>query len=124
MGVVYHTHYLVWCEIGRTDFIRQFGERYADLEQQGLFLVVAEASIRYVGAARYDDTIRVETWIEAVQSRALTFGYAITRADGNEPKPLARATTKLIALDEHGATRALPRELIERFRETLASDPA
>ncbi|MGH7504351.1 MAG: acyl-CoA thioesterase, partial [Longimicrobiales bacterium] len=82
MGVVYHTHYLVWCEIGRTDFIRQFGVRYADLERQGLFLAVAEATIRYTGAARYDDAIRVETWIEAVRSRTVTFGYAILREDG------------------------------------------
>jgi acyl-CoA thioester hydrolase len=124
MGVVYHTHYLVWCEIGRTDFIRQFGVRYADLERQGLFLAVAEARIRYVGAARYDDPIRVDTWIEAVQSRALTFGYAIARTGGEDAKLLARATTKLIALDAHGATRALPSELLERFRATLAVDPA
>src|SRR5690606_1798658 len=71
MGVVYHTHYLVWCEIGRTDFIRQLGVSYAELERQGLFLAVAEANIRYAGSARYDDPIRVETWLDAVQSRMI-----------------------------------------------------
>ena len=36
MGVVYHTHYLVWCEIARTDYIRQFGASYAELERDEL----------------------------------------------------------------------------------------
>ena len=31
MGVVYHTNYLVWCEVGRTDFIRRRGMSYADI---------------------------------------------------------------------------------------------
>ncbi|HUP88737.1 MAG TPA: thioesterase family protein, partial [Longimicrobiales bacterium] len=64
MGVVYHTHYLVWCEIGRTDYIRQFGVTYAELEEQGILLAVADAQIRYIASARYDDLINVETWLE------------------------------------------------------------
>jgi acyl-CoA thioester hydrolase len=124
MGVVYHTHYLVWCEIGRTDFIRRLGVSYAELERQGLFLAVADATIRYAGAARYDDPIRVGTWVEAVRSRMITFRYEIVRDDGASPQPLATAATTLIALDKNGATRALPPELLERFRALLSADPA
>jgi acyl-CoA thioester hydrolase len=123
MGVVYHTHYLVWCEIGRTDYIRRLGVSYAELERQGLFLAVAEASIRYAGAARYDDPIRVETWVDAVQSRMITFRYEIVHDADGAARPLASAVTKLVALDRHGATRALPPELLERFRALLAADP-
>src|SRR5690606_23291045 len=33
MAIVYHTNYLVWFEIGRTDFVRQVtGRRYAEWE--------------------------------------------------------------------------------------------
>ena len=35
MGVVYHANYLVWCEMGRTDFIRRRGMSYADMEGSG-----------------------------------------------------------------------------------------
>ena len=35
MGVVYHAEYLVWCEVGRTDFIRGLGLPYAELERRG-----------------------------------------------------------------------------------------
>ena len=47
MGVVYHAEYLVWCEVGRTDYIRSLGLPYAELERRGTALAVAEASIRY-----------------------------------------------------------------------------
>jgi acyl-CoA thioester hydrolase len=117
MGVAYHTHYLVWCEIARTDFIRQFGITYADMERDGFLLAVADAQVRYIASARYDDLIVVEAWLERVQSRLLTFGYEIFRA---EPEPrllLATAQTKLIAIDRSATPRVLPTELLDRFKD-------
>ena len=55
MGVVYHANYLIWCEVGRTDFIRARGMSYADIERAGIGLAVSELSARFHGAARYDD---------------------------------------------------------------------
>jgi acyl-CoA thioester hydrolase len=121
MGVAYHTHYLVWCEIARTDYIREFGRSYAELERDdGLLLAVAEANVRYAASAKYDDLITVEARLERVQSRLLTFTYQIFR---DEPQPrvlLATATTKLIALTPDGATRQLPSDLLTKFREANA----
>jgi acyl-CoA thioester hydrolase len=116
MGVVYHTHYLIWCEIGRTDFIRHFGVTYAELERQGLLLAVSEASVRYIGAARYDDLITVETWIERAQSRMLTFGYEIYRSEPEPKQLLASAVTKLIALDPNKSPRQIPQDVIAKFK--------
>ena len=121
MGVVYHTHYLVWCEIARTDYIRQFGASYAQLEAQGLLLAVAEANIRYAASAKYDDLITVECTLDRAQSRVLTFSYQVYR---DEPQPrmlLATATTRLIALTPQGTLRQLPPELLEKFRNAEAA---
>lgn len=121
MGLIHHPHYLEWCEIGRTDFIRNFGPSYAELEQGGLLLAVAEASVRYIASARYDDLITVETALERVQSRALTFTYHIYR---DQPVPrtlLATANTKLIALTREGTTRVLPADLVQIFRNAISS---
>jgi acyl-CoA thioester hydrolase len=115
MGVVYHTNYLVWCEIGRTDFIRASGSTYADLERRGVLLAVSEASVRYHSAARYDDLIRVETTLTAVRSRAVTFDYLITNGDTGER--LASARTALVSLDRRGRPAALP----DDFRQQLAA---
>ena len=115
MGVVYHANYLVWCEIGRTDFIRHVGVTYAELERRGVALAVSDASVRYHGAARYDDRIRVETRLAEVRSRAVTFQYLIFHADTGDR--LASARTALVSLDADGRPRALPPE----FRAQLDS---
>ena len=52
MGVVYHANYLVWCEVGRTELIRQRFASYAEVERAGVLLAVSEASLRFHAAAR------------------------------------------------------------------------
>jgi acyl-CoA thioester hydrolase len=120
MGVVYHTNYLVWCEIGRTDFIRASGLTYAELERRGVLLAVSEATIRYHAAARYDDLVRVETTLAAVRSRAVTFDYVIT--NGTTGERLASARTALVSLDGNGRPATLPddfRRQLERQQKVL-----
>lgn len=114
MGVAYHPQYLAWCEVGRTEFIRELGVSYAEIERMGVFLAVAEASVRYTTAARYDDPIRVETWLESVKSRALTFAYELYRED--PPATLATARTTLVSIDRAGRPRRLPDSVLALFR--------
>lgn len=117
MGVVYHANYLVWCEIGRTDLIRQLGKSYAELEREGVALAVIDASVRYHSAARYDDLIRVCTVLTDVRSRTVTFGYRIE--DATTGVRLASASTTLASLNGEGKLVALPddmRKLMEDAR--------
>jgi acyl-CoA thioester hydrolase len=118
MGVVYHTNYLVWCEIGRTELIRAVtGVSYAALEAQGVLLAVAELSIRYHGAARYDNLVRVRTSLAGARSRAVTFDYLITNAESGEK--LASARTVLIALDRAGKPVTMPDQLRQQLDAAL-----
>ncbi|HEV2150597.1 MAG TPA: thioesterase family protein [Longimicrobiaceae bacterium] len=119
MGVVYHANYLAWCDMGRTELIRALGKPYAELEREGIFLAVADASLRYHAPARYDDLVRVETWVEEVRSRTVAFAYLITRVDGTGPGRLVTARTTLIALDRAGATQKLPAHLVAALRGAL-----
>ncbi|HLH09766.1 MAG TPA: thioesterase family protein, partial [Terriglobales bacterium] len=78
MGVVYYANYLVWFEVGRTEFCRQHGFEYRDMEREdGLCIIVAEAQCRYKAPARYDDEILIKTRLTAVRRRVLVFGYEI-----------------------------------------------
>jgi acyl-CoA thioester hydrolase len=113
MGVVYHANYLVWCEVGRTEFIREMGASYAELERQGIVLAVADASLRFHGSARYDDLVRVETRLADVRSRAVTFDYLITHAEHGAR--LVSASTTLVSLDRSARPTALPAD----FRRLL-----
>ncbi|HET6701049.1 MAG TPA: thioesterase family protein [Gemmatimonadaceae bacterium] len=114
MGVVYHGNYLVWCEIGRTEHMRQFGVPYREMEERGVSLAVAEASIRYQKPARYDDLIRVETTLADVSSRTVTFDYAILNADSNDR--LATARTTLVSLDASSRVATIPAEFRPMLR--------
>jgi acyl-CoA thioester hydrolase len=110
MGVVYHANYLVWCEMGRTELIRQVaGVSYATLEAQGVALAVSELSIRYHGAARYDNRIRVKTSLADARSRSVTFDYLIANAESGER--LATARTVLVSLDKRGRPAVMPDDL-------------
>ena len=109
MGVVYHAEYLVWCEVGRTEFIRDRWRSYAELETRGVMLAVAEASLRYHAGARYDDLVRVETRLAELRSRTLRFSYDVRRAGSGER--LVSAATTLVAIDPAGRTVSLPSEL-------------
>jgi acyl-CoA thioester hydrolase len=114
MGVVYHANYLVWCEMGRTDFIRRCGVSYAEMERGGISLAVSELSARYHAAARYDDLIRVRTSLGEVRSRMISFDYLISNASTD--KRLVSAQTTLISLDPSGRPVALPAELRRLLR--------
>lgn len=114
MGVVHHSTYLLWCEVGRTDYIRELGTTYAEIERRGIYLAVADARVRYGAAAHYDDLIQVESWVDSLKSRTLTFAYEISRLEP-DPAPLARATTTLISIDDDGRPRRLPAEIASLF---------
>ena len=109
MGVVYHANYLAWCEVGRTELIRQRGRSYAEIERLGVGLAVSDAALRFHAPARYDDLIRVTTTLADVRSRSLRFDYAITHAEHGTR--LVTASTTLIGLDRDGRIARLPNAL-------------
>lgn len=79
MGVVYYSHYLVWFEAARTDFLKESGFAYSTMEEMGFFLPVAEAHCRYLAPARFDDGIIVEMGVEELKSASLRIGYKVLR---------------------------------------------
>ncbi len=106
MGVVYHAHYLAWCDVARTQYLREHGASYRDLEAGGLLLAVVDAQLRYRSPARFDDVVRVTCWVRDVATRKVVFGYLIERAD--DGRRLATAQTGLIALDSTYALSEIP----------------
>jgi acyl-CoA thioester hydrolase len=118
MQVVYHSNYLIWCEIGRTEFIRFLGTPYAELERQNVTLAVVEASLRFHGAARYDNLIRVTTTISDVRSRTLTFDYVITNAETGER--FVTASTKLASLTRDSRLTKMPDSLLMVLQNAIS----
>jgi acyl-CoA thioester hydrolase len=121
MGVVYHTNYLVWFEVGRGEYMRQQGSDYGQLEGQGYYLPVIEVQARYLAPARYGDLVTIRTWVKEVRSRQVTFAYKVVMAETGQL--LATGWTKHICVDEQGAIRTIPQAIREKLRYLL-SPPA
>ena len=118
MGMVYHANYLIWFEIGRTEYCRARGFSYRDMEEsENAFLVVAECYCRYKAPAYYDDVLVVRTHITELRRRSLRFGYEIVRdADG---VVIAEGETGHVVTDGNGRVRSFP----QGFAELLLSSP-
>lgn len=79
MGVVYHTNYIKWFEVGRNELLRSIGYPYVNLEQEGIMLPVIECSCKYKMPAKYDDVLEIRAWILEMKAATVTINYEIRR---------------------------------------------
>jgi len=112
MGVAYHGGYFAWFEVGRTDWLRDRGMTYRELEGNGLRLPVIEVQARFLRPALYDDLLEVRTRVAAATGARVSFAYEVRR--GSAP-PLATGMTAHAAVDLAGRPRRLPKELRARL---------
>jgi acyl-CoA thioester hydrolase len=114
MGIVYYANYLVWFEIGRTEFCRARGFSYRDMEEnEDAFLVVAESYCRYKAPAYYDDELLVRTHITELRKRSLRFGYEIIRI--SDDHIIAEGETGHVITDATGRVRSFPEGYAQRL---------
>lgn len=107
MGVVHHSNYLVWFELGRSDFCRARGFSYKDMEEKDdALMVVAEAYCRYKSPAFYEDIVTIRTKIAEIRSRSVQFVYEVFRESDN--LLLAEGETLHLVTDKNKKVRSLP----------------
>ena len=118
MGVAYYANYLVWFEVGRSQYCNDCGFSYRDMEREtGLFLIVAEARCRYRTPARYEDDLIIRTRITEFSRRTVRFGYEIERADGAS---VAVGETLHVLMNAQGRASSFP----EKYLLLLSGDNA
>src|SRR5256885_7016523 len=117
MGVVWHGNYLLWFEVGRVETLRAIGYPYTRLESEGYGLPVSEVGLRYARAAKFDDPLRVEVWLESLKSRKFRIGYRVSQAETGEE--FATGFTEHLCW-KHGVVAVLPAELQEKLRVYMA----
>lgn len=79
MGVVFHGNYVTWFEIGRTEWIRNIGYQYRDIEQNGLLFPVIDLAVKYVLPAKYDDMVIVCTRMKEYTPLRMEFENQVRR---------------------------------------------
>jgi acyl-CoA thioester hydrolase len=105
-GVIHHSVYAVWLEMGRTELLRANGLAYKDLEAAGYLFVVAELHIKFRRPARYDQTLSLRTTCTKVTASRVEHTYELT-----EPVTgvvLTEASTTLACVDHQGRLQRMP----------------
>lgn len=114
MGVVYHSNFIVWFEVGRVEMLRQLGFRYRDMEREDdCHIAVADVRVRYKAPARYDDEILIRTRLKNARESLLQFAYEIERAE--DGTLLAEGETTHIVVDSKFEKSALPEKYVTAF---------
>ena len=117
MGIVHHSVYPIWMELGRSDWLRQLGQSYAEWERQGVMLSVAELKVRYRSPARYDELVQVRTRLVEAGRRRIVFAYEVSR-DGVR---LVEGESVHLVTGPDGRSRVLPDALLALVSRALSA---
>lgn len=107
MGLVHHTVYPIWFEMGRTEMLRARGGSYAQMEADGLFLVVTRLELRYRKPARYDELLTLETTLRDVGHVKVEHAYRLRRGHDE----LVVGETTLACIDRSGKVQPVPPQI-------------
>ncbi len=105
-GVIHHSVYPVWFEMGRTELLRANGLAYKDLEAEGVFFVVADLHLKYRRPAFYDQAVELETTCSEVTASRAKHTYCIR--DSVKGMILTEGQSTLACVDPEGKIRRMP----------------
>jgi acyl-CoA thioester hydrolase len=117
MGVVYHSNFIIWFEVGRVEAMRQLGFSYKQMEHDGCHLPVVEVRCRFKAPALYDEEILVRTHIKNLRASMIHFVYEVVRAD--DGTLLAEGETIHFTVDDQGNKRRFPEKYMHAMRAAL-----
>ncbi len=79
-GHVFNGHYLTWFDMAHTGLLTEAsGRSYPELIASGIDVVVAEAGIRYLAVARFDEELEIHVELELPTNSSLTSRFAVLR---------------------------------------------
>lgn len=111
MGIVYHTNYIKWFEIGRSEIFRQLGLFYSEIEKHGFNFPVTEVYCNYLLPAKYDQLLFVETRIDYISRVVIKFFYNIW--DEQKKHVLTSGYTIHACTNAEGKVRRIPQILLD-----------
>ena len=109
MGVVYYANFFVYFEMGRTEYLRNLGLPYSELEKEQVYFPVTEAHCRFRSPAYYDDILVIQTWISEIKHATIEFSYKVLRESDNNI--VVEGCTKLACLNASRKPTPMPEKL-------------
>lgn len=114
MGIVYHTNYIRWFEIGRTELFRDMGILYSDVEAAGFNLPLTQVYCHYYLPAHYDEMVLVETEIAYLKWVSMKFTYQIW--DESRGNLLSEGYSVHACTDRSGKIVRIPAHISDKIR--------
>jgi acyl-CoA thioester hydrolase len=114
MGVVHHSNYFRWFEMGRVEYLRQAGILLLDLMEQHILFPITDVSCQYRAPARFDDYILIETTLAELSKAKMVFSYRIVKEESGEL--LATGRTQNVFTDGGSRIIRLPVEYFQRLQ--------
>ncbi len=111
MGVIHHGVYPLYCEVGRTWYCEASGIPYAEMEKEGMYMMVADMQCRFKAPATYGDKLTVSTAISTLSRRLIIFDYEIHKEGLSSP--VFTAQTKMVVADRNYRTVSMPRHIFD-----------
>ncbi len=121
-GVVFNANWLAYFDVLITEVWRERIGDYMDmLESHGTDMVVAEASVRFLGPARFDDVIDFELGVTRLGTTALSTAIRGS-VDG---RPVVEGAMRHVFIDpETKAKKEMPAHIREALAPLLAEPAA
>ena len=110
-GIVYHANYLKYCERARTEMLDVAGYPLGEMQKKNCLFVVFEMKLQFKKPARLHDNLEVRSKAERGSDYRVTFTQEVFRL--GEEKPLFRAESIIVAIENDGHLCPLPDGLLE-----------
>lgn len=103
-GIVHHSNYFQYFETARVEMLKAFGYHYADLERDGIFLVVHNIACKYHLPAKFGDCLRIITTVERATAARIDHSYRVLR----DETLLAEGKSTIACVDASGTVQRMP----------------
>ena len=110
-GVVYYANYLKYFERARTHYLEERGLSVADLLKEGIEFRVTHAEVRYRSAAKYGESLNIDTTLSANRRISITFSHTVRELTSH--RLIVEGSATLVTVDQHGKVKRLSPSFLE-----------
>ena len=114
MGIVYHGNYAQYFEMGRTEWLRNLGITYKQMEAEGIKLPVISLTVNFKKSVGYDDLIKVKTTLKKIPTASIEFDYEIVNEMG-EIVTTGNTVLAFIDINRNRPTRC-PQHILDKLQ--------
>jgi acyl-CoA thioester hydrolase len=118
MGVVHHSSYVVWFELGRVAWMKAADMPYTEVAGSGYNFAVTAIHAAYRASSRFGDTVQIITRLAKLRSRQVEFSYEVRNVA--DQMLLATGTSEHICVDATGKMTKIPPSIYDRLVQGAA----